>query len=58
MESVKTSRSGDLFCTIRYHELQAKRQHLYRSHLWEVDLGRFEIVTELESGTSSQCPRR
>jgi hypothetical protein len=58
VETVETSRSGDWFCTIRYHDpRQAKRQYLYRSHLWDVDLGRFEIVTELNPVSSSPTPR-
>ena len=57
VETVDTSPSGDWLCTIRYHEQrQGKRQHLYRSHLWQADLGRFEIVTDLS--TADQLPSR
>jgi hypothetical protein len=46
VEAVETSPAGDWLCTVRYHEkTQTKRGRLYRSHLWEVDLGCFEIVT-------------
>ena len=45
----KRNARGDWFFTIRYHESrQTKLPHFYRSHQWEVDLGRFEIVTDLQ----------
>ena len=50
VETVGTLRSEEWLCTVRYHERRkGKRQHLYHSHLWEADLGRFEIVTDLDT---------
>jgi len=47
VETVGTSPAGDWCCTIRYHEkTQTKRGRLYRSHLWAVDLGCFEVVKD------------
>lgn len=52
--TVETSPSGDWFCTVAYHNKRAPKHgtRLYRSHLWESDLGRFEIVTDEKTGPS------
>ena len=45
----KRNARGDCSLRSQYHESrQTKLPHFYRSHLWEVDLGRFEIVTDLQ----------
>jgi hypothetical protein len=48
VKTIETSRSGDWLCVVEYHDKRAPKHgtRLYRSHLWERDLGRFEIVTE------------
>ena|SRR5215217_6775592 len=62
VETVETNPSGDWGCTIHYDNRRSKRgQWLYRSHLWEYDLSRFEIVTDmntilLSASRQAKCP--
>jgi hypothetical protein len=48
VQSVETSRAGDWLCIVEYHDKKQPKHgtRLYRTHLWVVDLGRFEIVTD------------
>lgn len=50
VKAVETSRSGDWVCIVEYNDKRQPRHgtRLYRSHLWESDLRRFEIVNETE----------
>jgi hypothetical protein len=46
VETVGTSPAGDWLCTVRYHDkTQTKRGRMFRSHLWAVDLGCFEVAS-------------
>src|SRR5262245_35662338 len=49
VKSVETSRLGDWLGIVQYTHKRVPRQgtRLYRSHLWESHLERFEIVKEL-----------
>ena len=48
-EIVGTSSAGDWLYTIRYHDKRDTRGgRLYRSHLWAVDLGCFEVAVKEE----------
>jgi hypothetical protein len=50
VKAIETSRSGDWMAIIAYHDTRQPTHgtRLYRSHLWAVDLGRFEIVKDLQ----------
>ena len=56
VKTVETSPSGDWYCTVTYHDKRSSqhRPHLYRSHLWASDLGRFEIVTDEKASRSAR----
>jgi hypothetical protein len=60
VESVDTSASGDWFCIVRYHNKRSTKHgtRLYLSHLWESDLGRFEIVTDQKEDRGVSRPTR
>jgi hypothetical protein len=60
VKAVETSRAGDWLCIIEYHERREPTHgtRLYRSHLWESDLGRFEIVKPEKVGTESGKVKR
>jgi hypothetical protein len=45
VERIETTLNGTPCVSIRYHyPKQSQRGNVYRSHLWEVDLGRVEAV--------------
>jgi hypothetical protein len=50
VKSIETSRSGDWMAIIEYHDTRQPTHgtRLYRSHLWAYDLGRFEIVKNVQ----------
>ena len=50
VKSIETSRSGDWYCIVEYHDIRQPTNgtRLYRSHLWAADLGRFEIVKDVQ----------
>jgi hypothetical protein len=50
VKAVETSRSGDWMAVIEYHDIRQPTHgtRLYRSHLWAADLGRFEIVKDVQ----------
>jgi hypothetical protein len=58
VKTVETSHSGDWYCTVTYHDKRSSqhRPHLYRSHLWASDLGRFEIVTTMKPEATRARP--
>jgi hypothetical protein len=60
VQTVGTSESGDWLCTVTYHGKRSPRQgtRLYRSHLWELDLNRFEIVTNEPESRPTRRPRK
>jgi hypothetical protein len=50
VKAIEISRSGDWMAVIEYHDTRQPTHgtRLYRSHLWALDLGRFEIVKNVQ----------
>jgi hypothetical protein len=59
VKSIETSHSGDWLAVIEYKDVRQPTHgtRLYRSHLWAADLGRFEIVTDMQRAVSNQVSK-
>jgi hypothetical protein len=59
VKAIKISRSGDWMAVIEYHDTRQPTHgtRLYRSHLWTADLGRFEIVTDVQRAVANQTSK-
>jgi hypothetical protein len=59
VKAIETSRSGDWVAIVKYHDTRQPTHgtRLYRSHLWANDLGRFEIVEDLQRAVTNQISK-
>jgi hypothetical protein len=59
VKAIETSRSGDWVAIVEYRDIRQPTHgtRLYRSHLWANDLGRFEIVRNLQRAVAHQVSK-
>jgi hypothetical protein len=50
VKTIEASRSGDWMAMIEYHDPRQPKHgtQLYRSHLWAMDLNRFEVAKDVQ----------